>query len=43
MMNAGALADPILDYAGRDVSHWFDEKTGDVSSIRLLFATYGFV
>eukprot|EP01138_Halocafeteria_seosinensis_P003168 gb/GECG01003241.1/.p1 GENE.gb/GECG01003241.1/~~gb/GECG01003241.1/.p1 ORF type:complete len:200 (+),score=22.73 gb/GECG01003241.1/:1-600(+) len=28
--NHGALADPILDYAGRDVSHWFDEKTGDI-------------
>lgn len=27
---SGILADPILDAAGSDVSHWFDAKTGDV-------------
>lgn len=25
-----ALADPLLDNAGTDISHWFDEETGEV-------------
>jgi cytochrome b involved in lipid metabolism len=26
----GTLADPIIDAAGTDVSHWFDRNSGDV-------------
>ncbi|GMH44232.1 hypothetical protein BSKO_12166 [Bryopsis sp. KO-2023] len=28
--NEGALAKPLLEAAGTDVSHWFDAETGDV-------------
>ena len=31
-MEKGPLAQPILDYAGEDLSHWFDAKTGDVKT-----------
>ena len=30
--HAGELAKPILEAAGTDISHWFDEKSGDVKS-----------
>ena len=30
--NPGPLAQPIIDYAGEDISHWFDEQTGDVKT-----------
>lgn len=30
--HAGTLADPILDNAGGDISHWFEADTGDVKS-----------
>jgi cytochrome b involved in lipid metabolism len=27
-LNRGPLTQPIIDNAGKDLSHWFDEKTG---------------
>ena len=32
--NDGALVQPMLRAAGKDISHWFDEKTGDVKKWR---------
>lgn len=29
--NPGLLVQPLLKFAGQDISHWFDEKTGEVS------------
>ena len=30
--NRGPLANPLIQAAGNDVSHWFNEKTGDVKT-----------
>jgi hypothetical protein len=34
----GTLADPIIDAAGTDVSHWFDRNSGDVRAQQQLGA-----
>ena len=30
--NKGPLIAPIVEFAGQDISHWFDERTGDVKT-----------
>lgn len=30
--NRGVLADPLIKEAGRSISHWFHEKTGDIKT-----------
>ena len=46
--NRGALANPIITAAGTSISHWFDEKTGDVKTfmdpvrnIQMPYTPYG--
>ena len=29
----GPLAQPIIKFAGEDISHWFDEETGNVKNV----------
>lgn len=47
-MNRGPLVQPIIQHAGEDISHWFDEKTCDVKThldperhIRVPFLPHG--
>lgn len=35
------LLKPIVEVAGQDISHWFDPKTGDVSSVGTRLAGVG--
>ena len=30
--NPGPLVQPLIEKAGKDISNWFDEATGDVSA-----------
>jgi len=30
--NRGPMTQPIIDYAGEDITHWFDEKTREVKT-----------
>jgi hypothetical protein len=46
--NRGILANPLIEAGGTSISHWFDEKTGDVKTyidsirnIRMPFTPYG--
>ena len=35
---AGPLVAPIVENAGQDISHWFNEKTGNVSGSEITLA-----
>lgn len=32
MSNRGALANPLVEAGGSSISHWFNEKTGDIKT-----------
>ncbi len=34
-MSTGILAQPLIDHAGQDITHWFDSKTKNVIGTKI--------